>query len=230
MAYTLQDYYNTNDDIDEGIGSNQWRAQSFTANQTYTLTRVGLKLRDNGVVNTVTVGIRSSLTGPDLDYVSFNGDTELTDTAAWYYMDFTGAVELTSGNTYYIVVRTNGAASALVTRMDQTSPTYAGGSRWYSTNSGASWNQSSTIDWMFETYSGTAGPSYVELTASDSITIGGSADLTYFEYVEIAASDSFSISGTAALTYTIAAGGDYTNIHETKFIIVAGSDAIWVSD
>lgn len=158
----LQDYYNTNDDNVLVCAATQVTCQTFTANQTYTITSVKMKLwRDAGVTGTWTVNLYASSgnkpTGGILATGTIDVSTFATSTPGdWYEITFDTPYEVTGGNQYCV---TGGKLSAgnVYHRCDATSPSYAGGAAAYSTNSGSTWTVYSTIDMMFETYDAGAG-------------------------------------------------------------------------
>ena len=234
MAYLLKDYYNTGDDS-SGVEfySAQWRAQTFLASDSYDAVKVSVKLGRPAGTQAYTVycdlyataaGLPS---GAALETVTCTWQS-LPTSPAWVDFVFVG-VALTSGTSYAIVFHSDCSASYAITwRSDGSSPTYAGGSYCYSTNSGSSWTAYTNNDCMFEVYSEVS--SYAEIAATGSITIAGTAALLSTGFTEIAATGSITIAGTAALTYVMVASGDYTDRHETKFLVVAGSDSVWIQD
>ncbi len=197
----LQDYYNTGDDAFYSfLGGNAWKAQTFTANQTYTIGSLKLKLSRFGTPGNVTVSIRATAggapSGADLCVETFDGDTlSALPTYEWKEVTFSSPVELTSGVTYAIVVRV--VTSTLYWGRDSTSSTYSGGGFYQSANAGVDWSLwSDTEDAMFETYS---APSYVDGTG-EIVGTGGLSATCEVVTIEL---ETGSLSGISALTGTL---------------------------
>jgi len=157
----LQDYYNTGDDGDSTLGLATWRAQTFTASSTYSITSVKLLLHKfAAVVGTITVSIRAvdganKPTGADLVSGTTDGDTLTADAAGeWREITFDTPYVLVNGVTYAIVIRalTSFANNSLAWRFDSSSPSYIDGTYVGSINSGSTWTINTGIDFMFETY------------------------------------------------------------------------------
>jgi hypothetical protein len=153
-ADTKFEYYDTGDTGGATVYGINWKAQTFTPATAYTITYVRLKLYRVGVMTgSLTVGIRSSLTGGDLTSGSILNSSITTSTAgAWYQIDLT-SYALAPGVSYGIVIRaiTGDATKYIVWRVDITGD-YAGGYRNDSTNSGGSWSTVEAHDFMFETW------------------------------------------------------------------------------
>ena len=162
--FTANDYYDSGDDSQGIVRGVSWKAQTFTASDTYTASGVQLKLYKLGDPGTVTVSLRATAaglpTGADLVSGTTDGDSLTTSAGGeWREITFTATQALTSGTVYAVVVRaTSGDASNTVYwRHDSTSPSYTGGSYIYSADSGSSWTASASADFMFRiAISGTA--------------------------------------------------------------------------
>ena len=224
----LQDYYNTGDDTFATITSAAWYAQTFTANQAYTIGSVKLRLwRQAGAPANVTVSIRATdgsghPTGGDLTSGSIAGSGITENTAgAWYEITLT-SYSLSNGVKYAIVVRVD--TNNVRWRVDNSSPTYAGGNGESSGDSGASWS-TRTYDCMFETYD--AG-NFVELSSTIAAISGMSAILTVGSIVDLSAT----IAAVSALSaiLTVPTVFKTTNIATIKRVVVAGNDEIWFED
>jgi Calx-beta domain/Divergent InlB B-repeat domain len=95
---------------------------------------------------TVTVGIRSTLTGPFLTSLTRNqADLKEGD---WNLFDLPD-VAVRSGGRYYLVLI---SSDTDVMWLADTSNPYAGGGHWYSTNGGASWTSNTAYDHVFRIY------------------------------------------------------------------------------
>ena len=160
------EYYNTGDDDARQVYGTLWRAQTFTPDTDHTITSVKLlasKYIFFGTVGTVTVSIRATSglkpTGGDLCSGTTDGDTLTTNSAGeWREITLGAGYSLSASTMYAIVVRAlDGSAFASIRlRVDETSPTYTGGTDCYSTNSGSSWTIVFGTDLMFEEW-GAAG-------------------------------------------------------------------------
>jgi len=120
-------------------------AQSFLAASTG-IGRVALFLKhynDNTPGGTVTVGLRSSLTGAWLSSLARNqADLKEGD---WNLFDVPD-ITVTNGGTYYLVLI---ASDTDMMWLADTSNPYAGGSHHYSLNGGASWGTNTSYDHSF---------------------------------------------------------------------------------
>lgn len=139
----------------ETIDSNDWLAQTFTLGNTGTditsiISSVDLKI-SNAASGTLTASIYE--VGPD---GAPTGSAISTGTAAATIFDsgVTGkwgrvsmSEQTLQPSTQYALVIS--ATNALTSRADGTSPTYAGGSVWYSDDSGGVWTEDNTTDIMF---------------------------------------------------------------------------------
>lgn len=104
-AYHLQ---LENDDDSGGsdrIGSNNWIAQSFTPETSFTIARVSLLVEDNGPSATLIASLRDDVSGEPTatDLTSGTGDGPNVQT--WVDVDFDAWVDLEENETYWIVTR-----------------------------------------------------------------------------------------------------------------------------
>lgn len=166
---TLIDYYNTNDDNANNYGNggaNIWEGQTFTASNTYTITSVKLKQYKAGNGGgTFTASIRATSaglpTGADLCSGTLSAATWTSTTGGdWQEITLGAGALITSGVQYAICVRMSApdGTNYMNWRLDGSSPTYSGGQRVYSSNSGSTWGSTSTQDCMFENW-GNLAPS-----------------------------------------------------------------------
>lgn len=161
----LHENYITGDDASSGILGASWESQSFTvaSGESHYLTHVSLLLHRVGTPGTVTVSIRAVdgdeiPTGSDLVSTTFDGDMLPTDTdGEWWPATFASPIYLDAGTQYAIVVRATGgdANNRILWHVDITSPTYSGGVRGTSPDSGANWGawdgtDNDNYDNMFE--------------------------------------------------------------------------------
>jgi len=152
--------YSSNDDNQQGFSnSSYWEAQTFTTSLAQRIRGVWLKVfRNDGstVPGTVTVSIKavdgsSHPTGVDLCIATFNGNEVPylgSGGAGWLWVPFTTSPWLNNATRYAIVVRC--ATGGLYWRSDNSSPSYTGGNREYSTNAGTSWTSDVAKDYMFK--------------------------------------------------------------------------------
>lgn len=146
----LYENYITGDDASSGIFGGNWESMSFTvsAGQAHGISHVKLLLHRVGSPGTVTVSIRATAvetddspvpTGADLVSATTDGDSLPTDTSGeWRQITFATSIELSAGVEYAIVIRatTGDTNNRILWHLDITSPTYAGGVRGTSDNSG----------------------------------------------------------------------------------------------
>jgi len=164
---TLYEYYNIGDDTygqfwwDE---TNQvYMAQTFTvgtvgANENHNITTIGLKLYRIGEPGILTVSIRETNesgypTGSDLTTGTIDADTLTEDEGGVWYNVSLAPYSLSADTKYAILLRvSNGNFMDNICRWraDKSSPTYDGGSMFYSTDGGSSWMEMTTHDGMFE--------------------------------------------------------------------------------
>jgi hypothetical protein len=172
-AANLYEHYNTGDDNVWGFYGQYWKAQTFTAGSDHTVAVVKLRLWRSGSPGALTVSIKATdgsgqPTGPDLTSGTTNSNTLTTDTAGeWREVSLT-PYTLTSGTKYAIVARALGGDSAnrVWWRLDQSSPTYAGGNVEHNADNGVTWETHTEMDFMFEVWDGTTAPA--------SSSVGGS--------------------------------------------------------
>jgi hypothetical protein len=133
-------------------------AQSFVAGTT-NIGKADLMLIHNGSTGgTVTVGIRSSITGSFLTSVA--KDRSAITSGDWNTFDFAD-IAVTNGNTYYLVILES--AADIIGWYASTANPYAGGMHYYTFNQ-STWNSNSSYDHAFRIYD--AALSTVPLTKS----------------------------------------------------------------
>jgi hypothetical protein len=164
MAYVKEIYYDTNDDAYASVYGATWRGQSFTTVGGFDLTRITLLLWKGGSPGNTTVGIYATSEGiPTGEALATKtvADTGITTDqgGSWYNFDLAAPLTLSAATMYAIVLSApDGNISNYVSwRRDASSPTYAGGEVFVSTNSGSSWASASTVDYMFQLYSSREG-------------------------------------------------------------------------
>ena len=153
------EYYNTGDDDGRTCSGVYWRGQTFTPDTIHTITSVKLLLYKISAPGTITVSIRDTSsdlpTGIDRCSGTTDGNTLTTNSAGeWREISLGAGYSLLASIQYAIVVRA--VSPFLVLRVDETSPTYSGGTYVYSLDSGSSWAKIDTTDLMFEEW-GAAG-------------------------------------------------------------------------
>ena len=166
-AASLYEYYNSGDNANRLIYGDTWRAQTFTADPTHSVTSINLRLSRLGTPGTITVSIQplesdDSLSGIDLSSGTTTGNDLTTPSAgSWRTIYFTVPYTLVSGAKYAIVVRApSGNSSNTVRWRVNTDGVYDGGTMRQSTDGGSSWNKTDA-DCMFEVW----GEPVVETTS-----------------------------------------------------------------
>jgi hypothetical protein len=154
------EYYNTGDnDWGGNRGSAAcWQAQTFSVGASgHAVNKVKMLAYRVGSPGTFTLSIRATSgglpTGSDLTSGSVNANLWSTS-PTWIEIPVTG-YSLSANTKYAIVCRSSvgDADNYFCWRCDTTSPTYTGGNRAYSLDSGSSWSADNAIDFMFEVWS-----------------------------------------------------------------------------
>lgn len=172
------EYYITGDDGAAGVRRTSWEAQTFTPSVAHKITSVKLKLYRVGLPETLIVSIRATDDDghpilPDLCSGSIDGDTLTTSTSGlWYEITLGAGSRLNADTKYAIVIRALDApAYAYVYwRRDSSDPTYAGGCREYTGDSGDNWGSLPAHDLLFEDW-GEVTWELHEWEGSDSIAL-----------------------------------------------------------
>lgn len=150
--------YSSGGDTNFSVWGSRWYAQTFTPSDGHTITSVKLYLARRGSPGTMTVSIKATSggepTGADLCSGTINANTfDLYDIFGWQEISFGAGASLSVNTKYAIVVR---APSGTVTtddvlwKGDNSSPTYAGGNKFYSYDSGTIWTGDTGADCYFE--------------------------------------------------------------------------------
>lgn len=160
-AISLKDSLTTGDDASRSADSDDWEAQTFTTTSAYTITAVQLKLARLGGDNpgTVTVSIRATTSdlpsGSDLTSGTTDGDTLTAGTTGeWREIPLT-PYALSDATKYAICIRNGSSPHVVIWRVDSDAG-YATGARCYSDDTGSSWTEDTSDDYMFKTYGMTA--------------------------------------------------------------------------
>ena len=190
---TLYEYYNSGDNGygSNGLGSAQWRSQTFTignvgGNENFNLDTISLKLYRAGSPGIINASIRAvngtgQPTGPDLSSGIIEGNSITESSSGEWYNFSMSDYTLQASTKYAIVVRA--ASTEFRWRLHGGSPTYAGGSYEESLDSGVSWLPTANIDHMFEIYSGSVDAGVWRTSDSvsfdvDSVDVTVCRDLT----------------------------------------------------
>ena len=164
-AADLYEHYNTGDDYVWGFYGQYWKAQTFTAESDHVVGAVNLKLWRTGSPGNLDVSIKATdgsghPTGPDLTSGTINAHTLTTDMdGEWQVISLT-PYPLTNGTRYAIVLKAlDGDSTARVWwRVDQSSPTYAGGNLEHNNDNGVTWTAYTDMDFMFEVWDEAPAP------------------------------------------------------------------------
>ena len=172
---TKYEYYDGSHDQGDAIGITSWLAQSFTPTTAHVITSVKLMMyKVNSPTGTITVEIRSSLTGSALCSGTLSTATLPSGigSAVLTEITFAAGVLLDASTIYYIVLLSTDNISVAYGACvrDNTSPTYTGGSAFYSDDTGASWQgYSPASDFLFEDWGILSNDSIVTTEAVSSI-------------------------------------------------------------
>lgn len=149
-----QNYPPANQDSTRQVFGAFWMAMSFTVATAHRLTQLVLPLFRTGSPGNITISIQAMSggdpDGTDLTNITIDGDAILTTTSAIYTFQMPG-VDL-AATQYAIVIRApaGSAGNSISWDTDDSSPTYAGGNREDSSDSGASWTAQTGTDMIFE--------------------------------------------------------------------------------
>jgi len=153
----IYENYTTGEDNGMSRYGVYWGAQTFTPTSDHMVQGVNISLLGNAP-GTITVSIRATdgsgfPTGADLATGTTDGNTlPFMVPAEWRHIVFTTSVGVHNGVKYAIVVRalTGTSSNNFIWREDSSSPTYSGGNREYSSNSGSTWSNDVGSDMMFK--------------------------------------------------------------------------------
>lgn len=153
--YDISVYFSGHTHFD---ASTKWGSQTFTPAISHVITSVKLRLRNYaGSMGNVTVSIRTvdannQPTGSDLCSGTINGDTITTlQWGAWYEITQNTGTYLTASTMYAIVLQHSGSGN-LGWYNDYTQPTYTGGNKETSDDSGSTWTADTGEDYLFYEY------------------------------------------------------------------------------
>lgn len=152
-----KDYYITGHDGTESIYGVKWFGQTFTPSTNYSLKQIRLKgYVGNQAAGDLTVELYATSagkpTGSALASGTFPGLRLPYLGTNWFEINLNPKVRLSAGDMYAIVFYATDriAGNRFYWYDDSSSPTYAGGTVVYSTDSGSSWSTAATKDGMFE--------------------------------------------------------------------------------
>lgn len=209
-----------NDDNQEAVSGNTWKAMTFTPGGNHTIRGVRLALYGSGV-GTITVSVRATTaglpSGSDLASGTLDG-SQLG--SSWdgkvYDISLGAGTALTAGTTYSIVVR---AASGTL-NWRSSAAGYIGGQKCNSTNAGSSWTADATRELLFAEY----GDNSLDVPCNPSPTAVGDGlyvgNSTPFDYVDVwvnqAGVGTYTVTwkyynGVSWLPLTLGGDGDRTN-------------------
>lgn len=208
----------TNNDINQGCGKTTTDsthgtqcAQKFTASSSYSATKVLVYLAkqgsptDNAVI-AVQADSSGSPSGTDLATATKSG-ASLTTSSAAYTLTLSGSVSITSGQTYWIVLRRDSSTDN--TNYYLPSSGVYSGSSFYVKSSGGTWSAGTDLkSWHIETMSTSVeGNAYI----ADAATSGKYAGFTGFAASSVSSGETLSIvvAGIASSLSGLSAGKQY---------------------
>jgi len=155
----LFEYYNISDPALAACHDDFWQAETFTPRVPHTITSVKLRMYRLGLPGTITVGIKATAVGGAPDGADLASGTTDGDTLPTAYAGEERVIDLGAGTAlgatteYAIVVRALSAdADNYVRWRHSTEKVYPRGSHWFSSDAGATWEEDTTRDMMFEEY------------------------------------------------------------------------------
>jgi len=179
FASELFDYWNTGDDDADGFSGNNWKAQTFTTTDTYTIDYVQLKIYRSGTPGTLTIDLYDVDVAEKPDNLlctgTINGDT-LSESPEFVQINLVDCPELENATMYSLVAYC--PSNYVIWRFDS-STGYADGDFWYSADAGVNWTSNGNNDFMFEIYgtetggeTGTTSTSTAEDFQANSVFFG----------------------------------------------------------
>ena len=164
MAQLFESYAGS-DDTTTNINGVNWFTMTFTPSASHTITSVFITFYKEGSPGTITVSIRATdgagkPTGSDLASGTTNGNTLPNDPSREKREITLGAgTPLSASTKYAVVVRalSGDSLNQVHPSLDNTSPSYAGGSFGTSADSGATWTMNTGIDVNFEEWGELSG-------------------------------------------------------------------------
>lgn len=157
----LYEHYNTGDDGTYNTNdATKYLGQSFTPSVDFRIASIKLKLWKYGTPGTITAHIYATdVNGHPTGTALCTGTLVTTDITTdgggdWYRITFSSSALLIATTKYAIVIKiaSADANNYLGWRRDTSDPTYTEGYLIYSIDSGSSWNDVTTMDFMFEVY------------------------------------------------------------------------------
>ena len=153
----LYEYYNINDPALASLWGDFWQAQSFTPRSAHTVESVKLLMYRLGSPGTVTVSVKATDVdglpdGADLCDGTTDGDTLPVEYAGeWREITLGAGAALSAGTKYAIVVRALTGDVDNYARWRHKSPApYPRGAHVFSSDAGATWEEDTSRDMMFE--------------------------------------------------------------------------------
>ena len=172
------DLYITGGDSSASIYAARYVTQTFTASASYTSSGIQLRLMRQGTPGTVTVTLLATTggkpTGAALATGTTNGNTLpywKGSEGEWRQIEWASNFSIVSGTVYAAVVKASGTTSsdAVYWWLDQSTPTYTGGSYGLSSDSGSNWTMNTGIDLLFDVVVNDVNSSLIDLAATGSI-------------------------------------------------------------
>lgn len=149
-------YYDTNKDGEVGGDDDNLVAQTFTTGSSYIyLSKISVFNNKSGTGNPTDNIYLTEIDGngkPDLNNI-IRTDTLETPSSAGEWLDFNcSGIILKPNTTYAIIEVLSEGTTDTFWEVDETSPTYTGGSLFTSSDAGVNWTEDTTKDAMFRIY------------------------------------------------------------------------------
>jgi len=159
-AYELQENYSTGADGNYTIQRNEWYAQTFTVSpESHSINEIRIFGYREGEPGTVTISLRDTddsglPTGTDLTSGTFDGDAVTNSTTGAWCAVVVTETNLDYDEVYAVVIRAEAGDvdNTFHIKVDESSPTYSGGSAIESSDSGVTWSADASTDAYFEIY------------------------------------------------------------------------------
>jgi|GEM_PF-1286092 len=254
----LEEYASSNRDSDQALyatSSDQYLSQGFQLNQTTTIDKVNLYLKEVGSTsNRTRLEIQTDSGGVPSGSVVTNGTSQCAMTAnhgtsySYLTFGFSSAVSLSADTQYHLVLKsytdsgctTEQAAPNGTTYMswgyDNSSSSYSNGDR--ATYDGGSWNTQASADHIFQIFSPAALLDYgLQVKSGKTVYVDGmqigsgfgdAGELHITGYVDGSLGDGYSWNGEAHNSTSTRAAGSLRYSTTSNIYSSAGTVSMWL--
>ena len=225
FSTTKSIYYDTNDDGDQTANATRWLSQTFTTLDAINVWKIEVKIFKVGApTGNVTASIRTTSAGEpiagnnsvDLAYVNVDKSTLATTPGGFIEFIFSNPIPLDAATQYAITYHGDVATEDSEWREDASSPTYTGGYRWLSTDTGATWSGNAGVDCMFRVF-------ILDPTVTASGISSSNMTVTTRQTTNLLLNGDFEDGGTPPTGWTLVGAGASSDTDTTTKRINASS-------